>query len=173
MKTAEQLRAAIAASEQQIEALRQAVEADKAKLREIEQEWPKLGKEYWFLASDKVEREGLVKLDPFDKARSLRGNVMRTREEAEAADRVRIAVTAINRAIDAGNKAEGWVADWGDSDQRKYAPAYDYGIKSWFFDSWKMTQRLSQIHFGSESVIVSILKTHAAELDVVRKGGVE
>lgn len=111
-------------------------------------EWyePKLGDKYWYLDGDGP----WVSTSSNCNVASARQQVFRTKEEAEAADQWRIALTSIRRYI---AKNMPFTPDWGDEEQKnkKWSICYDHRRKRVLIDMHSSYfQSLAPFYVGSE-----------------------
>jgi hypothetical protein len=154
--------------DQQIE--QKQAELDALKRQKAEQSgMPEHGQQYWFFGGD-----GVYSYIWFGANSDLygweRGNVYLTQAEAQAADRVRIAVAQINREVVRLNKAQGWVADWGNEWEKKYHPvAHPH---CWTLGKVYSAKVQFTFTYGSKETWESVIKSHHAQLEIVRNGGV-
>ena len=104
-----------------------ACEKELAELRRIaegEQEWPKMGDKYW--TSDTIYGKVLFCVwnnDSCDQYRLKIGNCKRTYEEAKAHHQWLLAWVKWRKLT------QHFVPDWGNTDQKKWFPFYDFRLK--------------------------------------------
>lgn len=100
---------------------------------EVKTEWPKRGDRYSLIADDgSVSCECVITNNGVDQRRLEFGNVFKTVEAAEK----EAAYLKFERSVraKAAELNEGWVADWGNTEQWKYAINYSGSKLS--IDSW-------------------------------------
>lgn len=92
---------------------------------EAKDEWPQYGDEYWYIDDEEVV-DGTWTDHQLDQIRRDRGTVFCTREEADLADRQRIARTAIHR----------WIAE-----QAEKVDDYRFAFSPQLFNGeWRMVE---------------------------------
>lgn len=132
-----------------------------------EEEWPKVGDNYWLLSPIGIAICGWSD-DATDKAVLKRGGPFRTKEEADLADQARIAVATIKRY--AKKQWGEFKPDWMDAGEQKFFIWHGYRSGKYDVYCWPHIQGFSPIGYFREGAHAEeIIKKFQAELDIIRK----
>ena len=122
---------------------------------------PKKGEEYWCIGGDgnifSVKWMG----SHSSEFRYALGNVYRTKEEAQAALDKQLATVRVLDRIAELNAEQGWVVDWGDSDQYKFYLAFCHQYEEIDRDFACRYTYLPDAYYGSEQTIETVIKEMA------------
>lgn len=84
--------------------------------------------------------------------------LFKTREEAEKADRQRIALMKVLRRVAELNHEQGWVCDWDSgSSQYKYFPYFQHSSKKTLLDWFSYVQHYPTSHYAAEGVWETVI----------------
>lgn len=134
---------------------------------------PKLNQMYSFLDAELELDLDTWCNDRLDNLRWEAGNVYLTEQEATNASKFKLAVVRINHEIDRVNKLESpvWVAELINPTQPKYCPHFVIANSKWITGVWQLSKYQFTFKDGCKSTIESVLKSHAADFDIVKKCG--
>ena len=120
--------------------------------------------EGYMLDGTGVERTNCLARRRRSSMRYTRQQLFKTREEAERADRQRIAKMKVLRRVAELNHEQGWVCDWSSIDTRKYFPQYSHNDREVSLDSWQKIQVSPTTHCASKSVWEQVIGEMEADV---------
>jgi len=129
----------LAKAENEIKEVRRLMAEKKGKWK------PEMKEEYWVVFSCGVVIGEEWAGSASDNYFLLTGNCFQTKEEAQHHLDRQIALGEVNQMIDDVN--EGWEADWGDSDEKKYYIAYTRRYEKLYIDYWWQTQHPLELNY--------------------------
>jgi len=138
------------------------------KLEELEEEkpWPQEGDIVWVKSHDGEIYQ--TEYDDEDGDIFARDHIYRTKDAAEAADRVAVAKATIARY--AREKWGEWRFKPGKTSHSLW---FDHVDKTWNVQWVEVSQHLSTTYYAEQTHAQEIIDKFRAELDIIRKGGVE
>jgi len=126
----------------------------------LPKEWPQVGDEFHLLEGDGLTRNMVWDGLQHEKRYLERGLIKRTSEEAERADKKRMAIHKWNTL--AGDQS--WV-DWDDERKFKYRPAYSYARKQWGAWSERWEQHWLFAHHKTKAECEAAIKEMGEMMD--------
>ena len=136
-----------------------------AQIKALEEDKPPFedGDVYW-CACDESADWLTWRDDSADRAIYNAGIAFATKEEAEAYIARRAATVRVNRTIERLNKAQGWVADWGNLEQSKHFIEYNCAECCVQYDLRLWSQVSSIFLPMSRETAEAIIKSHEADI---------
>lgn len=135
----------------------------------VKKDWPQVDDKYWFISFEGMTCNTVWEDNIVDNARRARGNISRTKDEAQKADQVLLCRVAYQKAADAAWVDHGVALDWSDRNQNRSQVYWDHSDNQWEMETSIEYQTPFAINFPTKESALSITKAIDAEFPGVLK----